>query len=273
MSDALVIGPLAFAWPVLLAGLASAVGLGLATRLARRAGVTDDAELWWTVAIGFAAARLGFVWEFRSAYLVAPWTVLDIRDGGWQPAVGFGAAWLFALARGRRRPALARPMRWGLATGTGVWLAGAIALAVHAPAGQRLPALELQALDDGGAQRLDAFGGRPVVVNLWATWCPPCVREMPVLAALQRERPDLHVVFINQGESPETVRRWLAPRQLGLRNVLMDPRGQAAAAFDRSALPTTLFFDREGRLVSRRIGEVSAATLADQVRRAEAAAR
>lgn len=270
MPDALVIGPLAFAWPVLLAFAASALGLAIATALARRRGVTADADLWWTVLVGFAAARAGFVWEFRLAYAQAPWTVLDLRDGGWSPAWGFAAAALFALARGRALPALARPLGWGFASGAAAWLAGAVWLAVQAPTGQRLPALELAAIG-GPPQRLDAYVGRPVVVNLWATWCPPCVREMPLLADFQRARPDVHVVFINQGEPADAVQRWLAQRGLVLRNALTDPHGRAAAAFERSALPTTLFFDREGRLVSRRIGEVSSATLEQQVARAQAA--
>jgi thiol-disulfide isomerase/thioredoxin len=113
--------------------------------------------------------------------------------------------------------------------------------------------------------RLDGFAGRPTVVNLWATWCPPCVREMPVLQQAQRAHSDVHFVFVNQGEPAERVRSWLSGRGLELRNVLIDGRGQAGAAFDQQGLPTTLFFDAEGRLVGRRIGELSSATLGEKL--------
>jgi hypothetical protein len=92
---------------------------------------------------------------------------------------------------------------------------------------------------------------------------------MPVLEQAQRERPDVHFVFVNQGEPPERVRGWLASRGLALQNVLIDPRGEAGAAFESVGLPTTLFFDREGRMVARRVGELSAATLAQRLAVAE----
>jgi YD repeat-containing protein len=90
---------------------------------------------------------------------------------------------------------------------------------------------------------------------------------MPVLQQAQQQNPDVHIVFVNQGESAQRVRTWLAGRGLALDHVLLDPRGQATAAMDAAGLPTTLFYDAEGRLVSRRIGELSTATLAEQMAR------
>ena len=71
----------------------------------------------------------------------------------------------------------------------------------------------------------------------------------------------MQIVLINQGESAERVRAWMAGRGLELQNVLLDPRGGATAALDAAGLPTTLFYGADGRLVSRRVGEVSEATL------------
>src|SRR5690606_41651094 len=48
-------------------------------------------------------------------------------------------------------------------------------------------------------------GDRPTVVSLWATWCPPCIREMPVLEDAQQRYPGVNFVFANQGEHPETI--------------------------------------------------------------------
>lgn len=75
----------------------------------------------------------------------------------------------------------------------------------------------------------------------------------------------MNFVFINQGESAQRVSGWLASRNLPLRNVLLDSRGQALETFNQRGLPTTLFFDAKGRLKSTRTGELSAATLAEKL--------
>ena len=149
-------------------------------------------------------------------------------------------------------------------TGTVIWAIGAVALSVRPDTGQALPALEVTSLE-GRPMNLVEFKGKPTVVNLWATWCPPCVREMPVLHQAQVERPGVNFVFLNQGESAERVRTWLQARNLPMRNVLLDANRQAGAAFKQRALPTTLFFDAKGRLVSTRVGELSAATLSERL--------
>ena len=114
---------------------------------------------------------------------------------------------------------------------------------------------------DGSTVSLSAFAGRPLVINLWATWCPPCHREMPVLAAAQRARPEIQFVFVNQGESAEVVARYLAANGLRLSNVVLDPARQTAKTTGSSGYPTTLFYDARGRLRKRHMGELSHATL------------
>lgn len=266
-ADALRVGPLVLSWSVLLALATTWVGLTVAARLARGHGVNLGQTPEMAVLIGFVAARLGFVWQFAGAYLAQPWTLLDVRDGGWEPSVGFAAAWLYGLSRLRREPTMRRPVRWGLLAATGVWMCGTLALVLARGDGQRMPDLTLQALDNGAQVDLRHYMGRPAVVNLWATWCAPCVREMPVLHAAQQQHPTVHIIFINQGESAARVQTWLAGRELTLKHVLLDPRGQTTAATDAAGLPTTLFYDAQGRLVARRLGELSSATLAEQLAR------
>lgn len=88
---------------------------------------------------------------------------------------------------------------------------------------------------------------------------------MPVLQRAQAEHPGVHFVFVNQGESADKVGGWLRARGFLMHNVLLDGTGQAGAAFKQRALPTTLFFDARGRLVSMRVGELSAATLTERL--------
>jgi thiol-disulfide isomerase/thioredoxin len=269
VNNALIIGPLAIPYALLLVFAVAASSLAVGTRSAGKTGMAIEPELWKTWIVGLLVARLAFIWEFRAAYMLSPLGMLDIRDGGWNATAGFIGAWLYALSLYGRRPALRKPVQAAMLTGSLVWLAGSIALSLQPGPGQPMPELGFRSTQ-GETVQLAAFKGQPTVVNLWATWCPPCVREMPVLQKAQADLPGVNFVFVNQGESPDKVHQWLQARDLNLRNMLLDEARVAGAAFKQSALPMTLFFDADGRLVSTRIGELSPATLAerlDQARR------
>ncbi len=254
---------------LLLVLAAAGLAVALAAALGRRAGVPAADELWRTVLLAVLAARLGFVYEYRQLYLAAPLDALDIRDGGWNAPFGVAAAWVWVLLRGQQQARLRRPLRWGLAAGTALFIGGSVLLAVRAEHEPPLPPLAFQTLD-GRELPLQSLQGRPVVINLWATWCGPCVREMPLLQQAQQQRGDVAFVFLNQGEDPARVQAWLQRQGLVLANVLADPLRQASAHFKQQGYPTTLFFDARGRLVSRHLGALSAATLDDRLRRVAA---
>jgi hypothetical protein len=100
------------------------------------------------------------------------------------------------------------------------------------------------------------------VINLWATWCPPCRREMPVLQNAQHEHQNVTFLFVNQGESMQSVSTFLETQGLNLSNVLFDSGGQLAQKVGSMALPTTLFYSADGRLLGSHLGELSKASLA-----------
>lgn len=264
MTDAIRLGPLLLPLTVLLVFGSAGIGLFVGRRVGKRAGIDAGNALWTALLVGLLVARLAFVFEYRAIYFDSPLKILDIRDGGWNPMPGVLGAWLYALYQQTKRPHLARPLRWGLASGTVLFVIGMGFLSVQSATEEKLPALSLTSLD-GETVTLSAFNGKPTVVNLWATWCPPCVREMPVLHQAQMKHPEVNVVLVNQGEDPAQVARWLEHQGLPLRNVLLDPRREASAAFRHQGYPTTLFFNAKGELVSRRLGELSAATLADHL--------
>ena len=265
MNNAFVIGPFVLPYALLLVFASVAATIYVGRRMGRKAGgIQVETVLWTPLLVGLVLARLGFVWEFRSAYFASPADILDIRDGGWSPTAGFVGAWLFVLSRQGELPALKRALRSALLAGTVLWAVGAAVLSVRSDTGQALPTLSFTSLE-GRSVNLAEFKGKPTVVNLWATWCPPCVREMPMLHQAQVDRRGVNFVFLNQGESADKVGAWLQTRKLLMRNVLVDADRQAGAAFKQRALPTTLFFDAKGRLVSTRIGELSAATLSERL--------
>jgi thiol-disulfide isomerase/thioredoxin len=228
-------------------------------------GVDAEPALLRMFLLGLVASRLGFVWEWRAVYLHEPLSILDIRDGGWEAVAGFVAACLYGLVLVQRQPALRKPLMAATFALLVSWTAGEVAIATGTDGTrQPLPTLSLPALD-GRSVALAGFVGKPTVVNLWATWCPPCRREMPLLQQAQGAHPELNFVFVNQGETRDVILRYLQEQGIVLQNVLIDTRKAMGAAFNEQALPTTLFFNAQGMLLSTRVGALSQATLEERL--------
>lgn len=122
----------------------------------------------------------------------------------------------------------------------------------------RQPAPALRALDlQGKTWTLADLRGRAVLLNFWATWCPPCRAEMPSLQQLAEiyGPEQLLVLAVNVGEGPRRITQYLQSSGLNL-TVLLDPQSEAARAWGASVLPTTILIDAEGRPRQRVRGEV-----------------
>ena len=103
---------------------------------------------------------------------------------------------------------------------------------------------------DGAARTLADYAGHGVVLNLWATWCPPCVAEMPALDRLARELRAERVAVLalsSDRGGAAVVERFYKERGIRDLPVLLDPRGEASRALGARGLPTTLVIDRKGR--------------------------
>jgi|GEM_PF-763496 len=120
------------------------------------------------------------------------------------------------------------------------------------PMAQPLPDVTL--LDASGAPvSLAELRGRPLLLNVWATWCPPCDGEMPALEALHQQQggAGAQVVAVNLQEASPVVAAYLAEKGLTL-PVLLDGAGELAAQLDVTYLPTTFFVD-EARIIRSRV--------------------
>ena len=270
----LMVGPVSLPGELVL--LVATVGLAsVAAKLARRRLQADvEPSVWRVLWLALLVSRGAFVLDFAAMYVDSPWQVFNVRDGGWNAVAGWWGAWAATAWLVGRHPPQRRALVATLLVATAVWWGGdALMARLDAQGPQRLvlPALQLGTLD-AGEQSLADFAGRPVVLNLWATWCPPCQREMPALQRAQQRYPGVHFVFANQKESREKVQRFLALKGLALNNVLLDDRGALAHHFQQRALPTTFFFDASGALVDTRIGELSDASIAQRLARWPAAA-
>jgi thiol-disulfide isomerase/thioredoxin len=110
---------------------------------------------------------------------------------------------------------------------------------------------------DGKPHALSDYRGKVLVINFWATWCPPCRREMPALERLYQKLHDepFAVVAIDQWEDPDQVFPYLG--QLGTFPtfpILFDRKSEVAQAFGVKGLPTSFILDKAGRIVYRAIG-------------------
>lgn len=106
-----------------------------------------------------------------------------------------------------------------------------------------------------GSQTVDLakLRGRIVVLNLWATWCAPCVEELPSLLALQRRNPSLAVVGVSTDQDPEVYQRFLTQHHVTLLTV-RDADGRINALYGTEMIPETYIIDRSGIIRRKLIG-------------------
>lgn len=110
-----------------------------------------------------------------------------------------------------------------------------------------------------------ADGGQPVVVNFWATWCPPCRVEMPYFQRVSEKYDGrVGVLSINQAESPETIAEFAERYGLSY-DLLIDQDMRVNNLYGVLNLPTTLFIDRNGVVREVLIGTISQAVLEDRI--------
>ncbi|MFZ3084445.1 redoxin family protein [Rhodoferax ferrireducens] len=246
---------------LMLVALLVAAGVGRLVGGSQRTGVGNIAIDMLVAAV--LVARIAFVSIWFDTYRNSPWSMLDIRDGGFTPWAGMMAALLVAFWRAWRRPALRRPLAFGLAAGAVAW--GGLFGAIRMMENTTVPQASVTTLAGEPTNLAALAQGKPMVVNLWASWCPPCRREMPVLAAAQKQQTSLSFVFVNQGEDGETAQHYLTAAGLDLANVVIDPGTALGREAGSGALPTTLFYDANGRLVDTHLGPLSAASLASKL--------
>lgn len=105
--------------------------------------------------------------------------------------------------------------------------------------------------------RLSDLKGKPVLINLWATWCRPCITELPLLDKLAKNQADsLRVLTVSQdSQNLEKVAPFLSDRGFTSLEPWLDPQNDLSFHYGTGTLPTTIYYDAEGREVWRFVGE------------------
>ncbi len=108
----------------------------------------------------------------------------------------------------------------------------------------------------GGKLRLQALKGKPLLINLWATWCAPCIAEMPTLDALAKVRGgEVRVLTVSQDMAQtEKVAEFMTQRGFSHIEPWLDPETDLAFHYKAETLPATIYYDAQGREVWRYIG-------------------
>lgn len=262
LSQTVSLGPLGFTLAQLLMVFALIVALVVGALLGRRYRVVVSDALFTLVLVAFAGARVVFILRYHDSY-DSLLSMIDIRDGGFDITAGVVSALLWLCWRSWRSQSLRKPLAAAVLSAMVVWGALSGLILLMGSESRPVPDLELASVEGDPVNLRDyqAGSGQAMVVNLWATWCPPCRREMPVLAAAQAERDDVDFLFVNVGEEPETIGEFMTGEALTLENILLDRNNRLGAITGAQVLPTTLFYNADGLLVDSHTGELSRATL------------
>ncbi len=117
---------------------------------------------------------------------------------------------------------------------------------------------------DGNEVRLSDYFGKPIVLNFWASWCPPCKEEMPYFEDAYKQYPEVQFLMVNMTtsdrESLSAAKEYIEEEGYSF-PVLYDTKGEAAMTYVASSIPMSFFIDKDGGLVTYAVGMLSAENL------------
>lgn len=122
--------------------------------------------------------------------------------------------------------------------------------------GKPAPAFSLTRLDDGATVDQQALQGRPLLVNFFASWCPGCQVEHPVLMRLAQDA-GVEIVGIDYKDTPEAVQTWLSRRGNPYRSILQDAQGRMGLDWGVYGVPETFVLAADGRILHKHVGAVT----------------
>lgn len=147
-------------------------------------------------------------------------------------------------------------------------------LAAAQRVGEAAPDFNLQD-SKGKPVAIGDFMGQPLLLNFWATWCPPCQEELPLFQQVAEQTPELHVLLVNAGEGREQAVGYLEANELRLRTAVNAASARPTNAEDTLSvarryrvrgMPTTYFISAEGVIESIYVGEITTTVLSERLK-------
>lgn len=267
-SEALHLGPLMLPWTliIILIGLmtVSIIDQMVSNKLRWDKAVIQvfRDSLWISVPIGLIGARIVFVLLHWDAYSTSPLDIFKIQDKGFHLIGGIVTAIPYFLWKNKGLPGKSKAIFifiFTLLLSLGIAFQNNLKQETHFPDSSFSSLIQHGEISENVP--LKQFIGQPTVINMWASWYPPCHREMPVLQQAHNQYPGINFVMLNQGEDQVTVQDYLRRYDLKFKHVLLDPYGEIPQQMNMFGLPSTLFFNAQGQLVERHMGELSPAML------------
>jgi thiol-disulfide isomerase/thioredoxin len=198
-------------------------------------------------------ARMGHVVAHWPSFAAEPARIFSFLQGGFYWPAGVAAAIAMDLVVLRHPRAIA----WSLIPIGAAAIAAAMAIYFLAEVPRASLPDERFATTDGRVVVPRSLKGRKLVINFWASWCPPCRDELPMMAEFAHADHRAEFLFADQGEDIPAIQSFLQARGIVLDTVLLDPYGSIAGNYQIRGLPTTLFINEDGNVQSINVGEVS----------------
>jgi len=117
-----------------------------------------------------------------------------------------------------------------------------------------IPAPDFTVADGSNSIHLSNYRGKVVLLNLWATWCAPCVHEMPALVQFHHDYPNVAVLAVSVDEDPDAYKQFITERHIDLTTV-RDPDEKVAKLYGSDGWPETYIIDRNGVIRRKVVGD------------------
>lgn len=135
--------------------------------------------------------------------------------------------------------------------------------------GEKAPDFALLSREGKRVTLYETLEDKPVFLNFWASWCPPCLEEMPYMDAAYRElKNDVEILAVNRGENPDTALEYI-DRTLSVRisyPILLDPNEDVSRVYIRIGMPVSYFIAQDGTIIDRKFGPLTEEEIPEKMR-------
>lgn len=209
----------------------------------------------YTVISGFIFARILFVIMHASYYKNSLFSMVNIYDRDLNLMGAIIGAVAFTFLYYKKKP-LSKACLYRLAL---IIVLSAVFVGINHLEQATRGTIFFKVENSSQSEKIDILKTKSLkVINFWATWCPPCIKEMPVLIHASKIHKDIDFIFVNQFQTAEDVAIFEEKYDLKIPNLIFNDGSNPLLSTQGKALPTTLFLDDENKIIYSHIGAITA---------------